>query len=100
MIPDRAQGHHGSSGEENRTRIRNIQPSKIAKVNPSFHLTADALRGVVLQMKILKDILTYAYRGSGKYVLILCVALSLIAKLAGIAPLVGPIAGLLLSAYF
>ena len=51
-------------------------------------------------MKILKDILTYAYRGSGKYVLILCVILSLVAKLAGIAPLVGPIAGLLLSAYF
>lgn len=52
------------------------------------------------QMNILKDILTYAYRGSGKYVLILCVVLSLVAKLAGIAPLVGPIAGLLLSAYF
>lgn len=51
-------------------------------------------------MKILKDILTYAYRGSGKYILILCVALSLVAKLAGIAPLVGPVASLLLSAYF
>jgi hypothetical protein len=51
-------------------------------------------------MRILKDIVTYAYRGSGKYVLILCVVLSLVAKLAGIAPLVGPIAGLLLSAYF
>lgn len=51
-------------------------------------------------MAILKDILTYAYRGSGKYVLIVCVALSLAAKLAGIAPLVGPIATLLLGAYF
>jgi hypothetical protein len=51
-------------------------------------------------MNILKDILTYAYRGSGKYVLIVCVVLSVVAKLAGIAPLVGPIAALLLSAYF
>lgn len=51
-------------------------------------------------MNILKDILTYAYRGSGKYVLVLCVVLSLIAKIAGIAPLVGPIASLLLTAYF
>lgn len=53
-----------------------------------------------IRMNILQDILTYAYRGSGKYVLILCVALSLVAKLAGIAPLAGPIAGLLLSGYF
>ncbi len=51
-------------------------------------------------MKILKDILTYAYRGSGKYVLILCVVLSLITKLVGVVPLLGPIAGLLLSGYF
>lgn len=51
-------------------------------------------------MNILKDILTYAYRGSGKYVLVVCVVLSLVAELAGIAPLVGPIAALLLSAYF
>ncbi|MFT3992344.1 MAG: hypothetical protein QM680_13145 [Luteolibacter sp.] len=51
-------------------------------------------------MNILKDILTYAYRGSGKYVLIVCVILSVVAKLAGIAPLLGPIATLLLSAYF
>jgi hypothetical protein len=51
-------------------------------------------------MTILKDILTYAYRGSGKYVMIVCVVLSVVAKLAGIAPLVGPIAALLLSAYF
>ena len=51
-------------------------------------------------MKILQDIVTYAYRGSGKYVLILCVVLSLVAKLAGIAPLFGPIASILISAYF
>lgn len=51
-------------------------------------------------MNILKDILSYAYRGSGKYVLIVCVVLSVVAELAGIAPAVGPIAALLLSAYF
>ncbi|MEY5012302.1 MAG: hypothetical protein RLY69_17 [Verrucomicrobiota bacterium] len=51
-------------------------------------------------MNIIKDIFTYAYRGSGKYVLIVCVILSVVAKLAGIAPLLGPFAALLLSAYF
>lgn len=51
-------------------------------------------------MNILKDILTYAYRGGGKYVLIVCVVLSVVAKLASIAPLVGPLAGILLSGYF
>ena len=51
-------------------------------------------------MKILQDILTYAYRGSGKYVLIVCVALSVVTELASIAPLVGPVAAILLSAYF
>ncbi|TAG10136.1 MAG: hypothetical protein EAZ42_04945 [Verrucomicrobia bacterium] len=51
-------------------------------------------------MKILKDILTYAYRGSGKYILILCVALSLVAELVSIAPLIGTIASILVSAYF
>lgn len=51
-------------------------------------------------MNILKDIVTYAWRGSGKYVLVTCVVLSVIAKLAGIAPLVGAIAALFLSGYF
>ena len=51
-------------------------------------------------MNILKDMLTYAYRGSGKYVLIVCVVLSIVAKVAGIAPLVGPITALLLGDYF
>jgi hypothetical protein len=51
-------------------------------------------------MNLLKDILSYAYRGSGKYVLIVCVVLSVVAKLAGIVPLVGPIAALFLSGYF
>ena len=49
---------------------------------------------------ILIDILTYACRGSGKYLLLTCMVLSIVASLAGIAPLVGPIAGLLVSAYF
>lgn len=51
-------------------------------------------------MNILKDILTFAWRDSGKYVLITCVVLSVIADLAGLAPLLGPIASLLLSGYF
>jgi hypothetical protein len=51
-------------------------------------------------MNLLKDILTYAYRGSGKYVLGVCVVLSVVAKLAGFAPLLGAIAGFLLAAYF
>ena len=51
-------------------------------------------------MNILKDILTFAWRGSGKYVLITCVVLSVIADLARLAPLFGAIATLLLSGYF
>ena len=51
-------------------------------------------------MNILIDILTFAWRGSGKYVLITCVVLSVIADLAGLAPLFGAIATLLLSGYF
>lgn len=51
-------------------------------------------------MNILKDILTFAWRGSGKYVLITCVVLSVIADLAGLAPLLGAIATVLLSGYF
>jgi hypothetical protein len=51
-------------------------------------------------MNILKDIITYAWRGSGKYVLLTCVVLSVIAKLAGIAPVFGGIAVLFLSGYF
>lgn len=51
-------------------------------------------------MPLLLDILTYAYRGSGKYVLSTCAVLSVVADLAGIAPLVGPVAALLLSGYF
>lgn len=51
-------------------------------------------------MNILKDILTFAWRGSGKYVLITCVVLSVIADLVGLAPFFGGIARLLLSGYF
>lgn len=51
-------------------------------------------------MNILKDILTFAWRGSGKYVLISCVVLSVFADLVAIAPLFGAIASLLLSGYF
>ncbi len=51
-------------------------------------------------MTILKDILTYAYRGSGKYILLICSGLSIVADLAGLAPLVGIIATLLLGGYF
>lgn len=51
-------------------------------------------------MHLLSDILTFAWRGSGKSVLITCVVLSIIADLAGLAPLIGPIATLLLSGYF
>jgi hypothetical protein len=50
-------------------------------------------------MNILKDIITYAWRGSGKYVLLTCVVLSIITKLAGIAPIFGWIAVWLLSGY-
>ncbi|RYD39814.1 MAG: hypothetical protein EOP85_15315 [Verrucomicrobiaceae bacterium] len=51
-------------------------------------------------MNLLKDILTYAVRGSGKYLLLTCVVLSVVADLAGIAPLLGGIAAVLLSGYF
>ena len=51
-------------------------------------------------MRILIDIFTYAFRGSGKYVLLVCVVLSVVAKLAGIAPLLGAVAVVLLSGYF
>lgn len=51
-------------------------------------------------MNLLKDVLTYAYRGSGKYVLLICAVLSVVAKLAGIAPLLGPVATVLLGGYF
>lgn len=51
-------------------------------------------------MNILKDMLTYAWRGSGKYVMITCVVMSVIADIVLIAPLVGPIASVLFSGYF
>jgi len=51
-------------------------------------------------MHLLKDIFTYAYRGSGKYVLVVCIVLSVIASLVNFAPVIGAIASLLLGAYF
>ncbi len=51
-------------------------------------------------MSLFKDILTFAYRGSGKYVLLTCVILSVIADLAGLAPLFGSIASLFIAGYF
>ena len=51
-------------------------------------------------MQVLKDIVTYAWRGSGKYVLVTCVVLSVIAKLAGLAPAIGWSAAWLLGGYF
>lgn len=51
-------------------------------------------------MHIIKDILTYPFRGGGKYILLIGVILTLAGNLVSIAPLVGGIAGLLLYAYF
>ncbi|MFY7817139.1 MAG: hypothetical protein ACOVRB_02115 [Akkermansiaceae bacterium] len=51
-------------------------------------------------MHLLKDIFTFAWRGSGKYVMIICVALSVVSDLASLSPLFGGIATLLLSGYF
>lgn len=51
-------------------------------------------------MHLLKDIFTYAYRGSGKYVLAVCIGLSVIASLVSFAPFLGAIASLLIGAYF
>ena len=51
-------------------------------------------------MNLVKDILGFAYRGGGKYVLLMCVVLSMVADLVSIAPFVGCIASLILSGYF
>ncbi len=50
-------------------------------------------------MGILQDIFTYPFRGSGKYMLLFGVILSVISKIASFAPAVGSIAGLILAAY-
>lgn len=52
------------------------------------------------KMNILKDILTFAWRGRGKYVLITCMVCSMVADFAGFAPLFGGIATLFVSGYF
>lgn len=51
-------------------------------------------------MNFFTDMVTYAYGGSGKYVLFLFALLSVVAHLVGFAPLVGIIATVLLAGYF
>ncbi len=51
-------------------------------------------------MSSIIDILTYAYRGSGKSILITCAILSVLASIASIAPLFGWIASILFFGYF
>lgn len=50
-------------------------------------------------MGILQDIFTYPFRGSGKYMLLFGVVLSLVSRLASFAPAFGNIAVLILAAY-
>lgn len=51
-------------------------------------------------MKLLGDVFTYAWRGSGKYVMLSCVVLSVISDLASFAPIFGLIATILIAGYF
>lgn len=52
------------------------------------------------EMHWLPDILTYPFRGSGKYILFWLVILSVVVDLVSFAPLIGVIAGIFLFAYF
>ena len=53
------------------------------------------------EQPILADILSYAFRGTGKYIFIVCVVLSLMSDLTALAfPLLGLIAGFLIFGYF
>ncbi len=51
-------------------------------------------------MSILKDIFTYAYRGNGKYILVICAVLSVVAELLHFVPFAGAILYSLLGGYF
>ena len=51
-------------------------------------------------MNVLEDILTYAWRGTGRWVLVTCVVLSVINKIVAFAGPVGLVASLLLGGYF
>jgi hypothetical protein len=51
-------------------------------------------------MSSIIDILTYAYRGSGKSILITCAILSVLASIASISPLFGGLASILFFGYF
>lgn len=50
-------------------------------------------------MTLLSDAMTYAFRGSGKYMLVLVAVISIVADLASLAPAIGGIAKLILIAY-
>lgn len=51
-------------------------------------------------MTLLQDVFTYAFRGSGKYILLIGAILSVVADLVSWAPAIGAIAGLILFGYF
>jgi hypothetical protein len=51
-------------------------------------------------MTILEDIFGYAYRGGGKYILLICTILTAVSYLVGFAPAVGWLADWLLFGYF
>lgn len=57
-------------------------------------------RGSYPSMNFFTDIITYPFRGGGKYILLIGAMLSLGSDLASMAPLVGGIASLLLFGYF
>jgi len=52
------------------------------------------------RMNTLIDIITFAWRGSGKYVFITCVILSVVADLASLAPVIGAITAIFIAGYF
>lgn len=51
-------------------------------------------------MSLLTDIFTYAFRGSGKYILVTCAVLSLVTDIVSFVPILGLIAVVLLAGYF
>lgn len=51
-------------------------------------------------MNLIKDIMTFAFRGKGKYLWVSCVVLTVVADLASLAPVLGLIAKILISGYF
>ena len=51
-------------------------------------------------MNFLKDIFTYPFRGSGKYLLIGCAIMSIISELSSYVPILGGLTYLILAGYF